>query len=183
MNIVLLGAPGSGKGTQAKLLVEKHGLTHINPGAIFREELAAGTELGWKVANALKRGELVSDELATEAVLSRVGTQTTGFLFDGYPRTMEQAVSLDSINLQLPLDVIVYLDAPLEALKERLLNRGRADDLAEVIEERFRWFSEYTLDVVEYYADAKGFVAIDATLPVEEVATKIEEAITKSFKQ
>lgn len=182
MNIVLLGAPGSGKGTQSKILVERYGLTHINPGTLFREEMAAGTELGWKVTDALQRGELVSDELATQAVYSRIGKKSTGFLFDGYPRTMAQVTDLNALHLNgFNVDHVIYLDAPLEQLRERLLNRGRADDLTDVIEERFRWFKEYTLDVVEYYADVKGFVAVDSTLPVDEVAGRIQSVIDKGI--
>lgn len=181
MNIILLGAPGSGKGTQAALLVKELGLTHINPGSIFREELAAGTELGWKVSGALQRGELVPDEIVTEAVFSRVGTLSTGFLFDGFPRTIAQAKALE-LRLDWGSDLVLHLDAPLGDLKDRLLNRGRADDLAPVIEERFRWFEQYTLEVVRFYESHPGFFAIDATLPVEQVFANIQESINIRLK-
>lgn len=181
MNIVLLGAPGSGKGTQAARLVKANGFTHINPGSLFRDELAAGTELGWKVSGALQRGELVSDELATEAVFNKVGTQHDGFLFDGYPRTIIQAGELETSHAGS--DLVIYLAAPLDVLKERLLARQRADDLSEVIEERFRWFEEFTLPVVDLYCyGGNRFVQIDATLPVAEVTEKIQAAIAAIVK-
>ena len=177
MNIILLGAPGSGKGTQASRLVEKNCFTHINPGTIFREELALGTELGWKVSNALKLGELVTDDVVSEAVFKNIGTRVNNFLFDGYPRTIEQVRHLDASPVRV--DIIIYLEAPLADLKERLLHRGRADDLNDVIEERFRWFEAYTLAVVNHYKAHDGFVKLDATQPVDEVAVQIQEAIRK----
>ena len=122
MNIILLGYPGSGKGTQAKVLSQKLGLFHVSTGDIFREELASKTELGQKVAGYLSAGRLVPDGVVLEVLKARLGKETRGLLFDGFPRTVEQAEGLDVWfeSRGQAIDAVLFLDVPEDEVARRL---------------------------------------------------------------
>ena len=122
MNIILLGYPGSGKGTQAKVLSQKLGLFHVSTGDIFREELASKTELGQKVAGYLSAGRLVPDSVVLEVLKARLGKETRGLLFDGFPRTVEQAEGLDVWfgSRGQAIDAVVFIDVPEDEVARRL---------------------------------------------------------------
>lgn len=122
MNIILLGYPGSGKGTQAKVLSQKLGLFHVSTGDIFREELASKTELGQKVAGYLSAGRLVPDGVVLEVLKARLGKETRGLLFDGFPRTVEQAEGLDVWfeSRGQAIDAVLFLDVPEAEVARRL---------------------------------------------------------------
>jgi len=125
MNIILLGYPGSGKGTQAKVLSQKLGMFHVSTGDIFREELAKKTPLGQEVAGYLSAGRLVPDKLVLEVLKSRLATETRGLLFDGFPRTVEQAEGLDAwFNSRgMELDSVIFLNVPEADVAKRLGDR------------------------------------------------------------
>ena len=122
MNIILLGYPGSGKGTQAKVLSQKLSLFHVSTGDIFREELAKDTPLGQEVSGYINAGRLVPDRLVLEVMKSRLSTETRGLLFDGFPRTVEQAEGLDAwfSSRRQEVNAVVFIDVPEEEVANRL---------------------------------------------------------------
>lgn len=127
MNLILLGAPGAGKGTQAKRIVEKYGIPHIATGDILREAVAKGTELGKKAKEYMDRGELVPDEIVIGIVKERLQQPDCekGFLLDGFPRTLKQAEALDDMLNELgkKIDSVIYIDVPEEEVVKRIVNR------------------------------------------------------------
>lgn len=125
MNIILLGYPGSGKGTQAKVLSQKMGLFHVSTGDIFREEITKKTPMGVEFSGYLSAGKLVPDRLVMDMLKSRLGAETRGLLFDGFPRTVEQAEGLDSWleSRSQEIDAVIFLDVPEEDVIRRLGDR------------------------------------------------------------
>lgn len=159
MNIVLFGPPGSGKGTQSKRLQEKYKLGYISTGDVIREQIAKGTPLGLQVKSLSEQGILAPDELVIQLLESKMNeaADTTGFLFDGFPRTYAQAEALDKLLAKRDTTVhtMLALDVPQEELLKRLLKRaeieGRIDDTEEVILKRFKEYEEKTMPVIDYY--------------------------------
>ena len=125
MNIVLLGFPGSGKGTQAKIISEKYSLAHLSTGDIFREAISAKTSLGQEVSGYLSAGRLVPDNLVLEVIKAKLATETKGVLFDGFPRTVDQAQGLDDLfaSKSQAIDAVLFLDVDEEAVVARLGSR------------------------------------------------------------
>ncbi len=166
MRIVLLGAPGSGKGTQAVLLVEELGIPHISTGDLLRSAAEAGTKLGQKAKRVIDRGELVSDEIMLDLITERLCREDVenGFILDGYPRNLSQAKSLDEILKRhgLPMIEVLHIDVDVEVVLQRIAGRaseqGRSDDTEEVVRNRLQIYAEQTAPVVEYYAD-KGVLS------------------------
>jgi len=161
MRIVLLGAPGSGKGTQAALLVERLGLPHISTGALLRDAIKRGTRLGLAVKEITEKGELVPDDVMSDLVKERLGRDDAadGFILDGYPRTLEQAKVLDAIleELARPVEVAILIDVDADQIIKRIELRaeeeGRSDDTVDVLRNRMRVYQEKTAPVADYYAD------------------------------
>lgn len=159
LNIALFGPPGAGKGTQAKKIVEKYGLVHISTGDMIRKEIAEGSDLGIKARSVIESGNLLSDELVIAMILDNIEQNRTakGFLFDGFPRTVNQAVKLDEMlkERDIPLCGLLKIYVPKEELKRRIIERGkiegRKDDTEEVLENRFREYEEKTVHVSHYY--------------------------------
>ena len=160
MRIVLLGGPGSGKGTQAALLMEELGLPHISTGVLLRAAVKAGTELGLKAKAAMDRGELVSDDIMLGLIGERLSQPDTdgGFILDGYPRNIIQAGALDDLlkRLDRPVDEALQIDIDVEMMVSRIATRaaeeGRSDDTEEVVRNRMKVYSAQTAPVVDYYA-------------------------------
>ena len=166
MRIVLLGPPGSGKGTQAELLVEKLKLPHISTGELLRSAAKAGTELGQKAKMIIDRGELVSDEIMLGLITERLSRDDveSGFILDGYPRNLNQAKALDEILERQGQSMVevIHIDLDDELVVQRIAGRAaqehRSDDVEEVVRNRLRIYTEQTAPVVDYYA-GKGVLS------------------------
>lgn len=185
MRIVLLGAPGSGKGTQAALMVEALGLPHISTGVLLRAAVAAGSKLGQAAKAVMDRGELVSDDIMLGLIEERLSQDdvAAGFILDGYPRNLSQAAALDSVleRLQQPVEIALQIDVDEEEVIQRIAGRaaaeGRSDDSEEVVRNRMRVYAEQTAPVVDYYA-AKGLLTrILGQGSVDEVFQRIMSAL------
>lgn len=181
MNLILLGAPGSGKGTQAENLVKNHGVTHISTGNIFREEIGKKSDLGLRVQEYLSSGRLVPDELTIEVVTSRLGRPDVrnGFLMDGFPRTVGQAEALDAYlsSSKQGLDAVISLEVSDEELTRRLLGRGREDDTLETIKKRLMVFHDLTQPLISYYSGQGLLRRIPGEGNIESIAQAIDAAL------
>lgn len=183
--LLLIGPPGAGKGTQAVALADRYQIPAISTGDIFRENVANETELGKQAKAFMDRGEYVPDSLTNELVRDRLSQPdaSRGFLLDGYPRTADQTVELDSILIQQghKLDAVVQLTADSEELIRRLLGRaleqGRADDNADVIRRRLSVYESQTAPLIDIYA-ARGLVLmINGLGEIAEVTERIAEGL------
>jgi adenylate kinase len=191
LNIILFGAPGCGKGTQAELLKEKYGVEHISTGAVIRSEIERGTELGLSMQSYIAKGELAPDAIVLGMVRNYITSHrdAKGNIFDGFPRTTAQAEAFDELleGEGLSVGVMIYMDVPEEELVKRILLRGkdsgRADDASEdVIRNRIKIYREQTEVVADYYSKQGKYVAVDGVGTLDEVFGRICEAIDNSTK-
>ena len=181
MRIVLLGAPGSGKGTQAAILTDRLGVPHISTGVLLRAAVEAGTELGRKARAVMDRGELVSDDIMLGLIEERLGSADTvgGFILDGYPRNLSQAGALDTLleRLEKPLDIAIQIDVDTEMVIARIAKRaaeeGRSDDSEDTVRRRMWVYEEQTAPVIDYYADKGLLTRVLGTGSIEEVNQRI----------
>lgn len=180
---VLLGAPGSGKGTQAEFLAAALGVPAISTGAMLREAVAQGSELGCKVKGIMAAGALVDDEVMAEVVRDRLGRRDAvrGFLLDGYPRTTGQAATLDRIldEGRARLDAVVLLEVPELVLVRRAVARRREDDREEVVRERLRVYREKTEPLVEHYERLSLLRRVDGESAVADVTAAILDLLAR----
>ena len=185
LSIVMLGAPGAGKGTQAVRIAEAHGVPHISTGEMLRGAIAAGSELGQKVKEIVESGALVPDELVVEVIRERLSQPDakSGFVLDGFPRTIGQAEALDALLAELgrPLEIVLELELAEDTAVERMLGRaaeqGRADDTPEVIKNRFEVYRRQTEPLSNYYRSTGILVAIDSSPGMDEVFSEIERVL------
>lgn len=179
--IVFLGAPGSGKGTQAQILAARLGVPAISTGDMLRGAVAAGSELGRKVAGIMSAGGLVDDATMADVVRDRLAQPDAlvGFILDGYPRTLPQAETLRGIleDQRDDLSSVVLIEVDDEKLVERALGRGRADDTGEVIRERLRVYREQTVPLIGYYQRLGLLREIDGNAAVDAVTSELLQAI------
>lgn len=181
-NLIFFGAPGAGKGTQAKKLAEKFNLKHISTGDVLRAETANDTELGVKAKVFMSKGELVPDEIIigmVEKIISGL-LDKNGFILDGFPRTNPQAVALDSMleKYHISISDVLFLDVPKEELIRRLSLRadieGREDDKnSAVIENRIKLYQQKTKPVFEYYSNQNKFRKITGVGNIDEIFNNI----------
>lgn len=186
-NLVIFGPPGSGKGTQSTKIAEKYNLAHISTGDIFRSEIKNKTELGLRVKGIIEKGELVPDELLCallENAMEKLEGKA-GFIFDGYPRTCQQAKDLD-VMLDKHHDcvsLVLALDVNEEEIVQRLLKRaqeqGRKDDTEDVIRNRMKVYREQTTPLIEYYTRQDKFTAIHGVGSIDDIFNNICELIDK----
>ncbi len=190
LNIVITGAPGSGKGTQSDILVEKYGLKHISTGDLLRGEIAKGSELGMKAKTLIDAGNLVPDEIINgmlESVI-KANLDAKGFIFDGYPRTVDQAKNLDTLlsAYNEKVTIMLNIDVNHDLLIERLLNRdktsGRADDNIETINHRLEVYQSVTLPVAYYYRGTDRYHAVNNNTTIDDCFKQIEALIAEIKK-
>lgn len=181
VRVILLGAPGSGKGTQAEKLTKHYGIAHISTGDLLRAEVASGSELGLKAKAIMDAGDLVSDEIILMMVEQRLTHDdcAKGFLLDGFPRTIVQAEGLAGLldNLNQPLDAVVHLQVPFEEITQRMLGRGRADDTEEAIKNRLSVFEAQTRPLVEFYEQKGLLKSVDGLGDVVEVEQRVASVL------
>jgi adenylate kinase len=190
VRLVLLGAPGAGKGTQGVVLADHFGVAHISSGELLRTHVAAESDLGREVGAYLVRGELVPDDLVLAVVGDAVAaaTKTGGYILDGFPRTLAQAERAYALAepAGLAADAVIYLAVPDEAARQRLAGRaevGRSDDVdAAVIERRLRVFHEQTQPLLEFYRGRKVLVTVDAVQSPDAVSAAIFTALTAHLR-
>jgi adenylate kinase len=186
INIVLFGKPGAGKGTQAEFLKEKYNLTHLSTGDIFRFNIKNETELGKLAKTFMDKGDLVPDEVTIKMLQSEVenNPQSAGFLFDGFPRTLAQAVALDKFleTKNQAITATVALEAEDEILVQRLLERGKTsgrpdDQDEEKIRNRYQEYNEKTAPLMDYYKSKNKFCAVDGIGSINEITGRLSAII------
>ncbi|TKS52752.1 adenylate kinase [Luteimonas yindakuii] len=185
MRLVLLGAPGSGKGTQAARLKEYLQVPHISTGDLLRAEVAAQSPLGLQAKEVMARGDLVSDDILLGMLRDRFSRDDTraGFILDGYPRNLAQAAALGELlaDLGQSFDAAIQLEVDNELLVERLAGRaqaeGRADDNPESVRKRLQVYDQQTAPVIEYYRQQDQLTVIDGVGSLDEVLNRILGAI------
>jgi adenylate kinase len=180
VRVVLLGPPGAGKGTQAQKLADKFGIPQISTGDLFRENISAGTPLGLEAKRYLDAGDLVPSSLTNALVEDRINQPDAvdGFILDGYPRSVDQAETLDEMLQKhgTKLDAVVEFQVCEEELLKRLKGRGRADDTEEVIHNRLQVYRDETEPLLEYYRH-NNLQAVDAVGTVDEVFARALRAL------
>lgn len=187
MRLILLGPPGAGKGTQAKILIEAYSIPQLSTGDILRAAIAAQTPMGLQAKAVMDRGDLVSDEVVNAIISERLDEPdcANGFILDGFPRTIAQAETLGGMLAEkgIALDAVIEVRADEDVLVERVLNRAketagaRADDNEEVIRKRLGVYRELTEPLVAYY-EGKGLLkSVDGMAAVEKVTAAIKEAL------
>lgn len=188
MNLILLGPPGAGKGTQAERLVAKHGIPQLSTGDMLRAAVKAGTEVGKRAKAVMDAGELVSDEIVNAIVSERLDAPdcAKGFILDGYPRTLVQADSVEAMLAQKgrALDVVIELIVDDRSLVGRIVRRAqdalaagqpvRKDDNAEVFEERLREYYKKTAPLTGYYHAKRLLKTVDGMASMDDVTKSIE---------
>ena len=187
-DILLLGPQGAGKGTQGRRIAADHGIPHVATGDMLREAMAAGSELGRRVKPIYDAGGLVPDELMIELIRERLRAEDaqSGFVLDGFPRTMAQAEALEEMLREIgrELDVVFEFQLDDQVGRERMLKRaadeGRVDDTPEAIDRRLRIYHEETEPLVEYYRTRGNLVGIHADRPVEAVFAEIQQALEQA---
>lgn len=181
MRLVLIGAPGSGKGTQANRLESELAVPHISTGDLLRAAVKADTPLGRQAKKVMDAGQLVSDDIMLDILEERLGAGdvANGFILDGYPRTLAQADALKSLlqRLEQPLDAVVELQVPHEAIVERTRKRfeaeGRSDDNPDTVRKRLDVFAKQTAPVVDFYRQRGELETVDGIGTLSEVCGRI----------
>lgn len=186
MYIIFLGPPGAGKGTQAKLCAGKLGTVHLSTGEILRKAVDEGTPLGLKAKSIIESGKLVSDDIMIAIIketLSKNNVIDKGFILDGFPRTLQQAVALEEIFKELKINNIqvVNIIADEDELVKRLLNRGRKDDTAETVKHRLQVFKETTVPVVDFYSKKHKIFDVYGVGDIEEISCGILSILNKKY--
>lgn len=184
-NLLIMGPPGAGKGTQAKLIAEKIQIPTISTGAILRDNIAAGSQLGKQAAQYIEDGHYVPDELVDKIVTERLQQSDTysGFLLDGYPRTFLQTQYLDTLieKLARPLQAVISLTVDKEAVVQRILKRatveGRADDTEPVIRHRLEVYDSETKPLLDFYRSRNLLLEVNGLGDISEVTKRVFAAI------
>jgi adenylate kinase len=188
VNFLIFGPPGSGKGTQSVRLAEKFNLLHLSTGDMLRAEITAGTELGKKMSSIMSKGELVPDEVVIEMIAHKIDSSKdyTGFLFDGFPRTVAQTVALEKMlnDRGMKIDCMLALDVEHDELVKRLIGRaelsGRPDDKdPAVIENRIDVYNEKTLPIINYCNERGLYLPVNGMGTIDDIFGRLVEAMSK----
>ena len=192
MNVILFGAPGAGKGTQANFLINEFDLIQISTGDMLREAVKHQTEVGKKVENIMANGDLVPDEIIFSLISNRLNDKDVknGFIFDGFPRNLKQAEKLEQImnERNINLDFVFHIDVHEDTLASRIENRAkqekntRKDDTSAVLIERLKVYNRETKPVLDYYSKKKVLNVIDGMGTIDQVSSNIAMKIKKDFK-
>ena len=185
MRLVLLGAPGSGKGTQAELLRTELGVPHVSTGDLLRAAVKAGTPLGLKAKAVMDAGQLVSDDIVLGMLEERLAQADAkaGFILDGYPRNLTQCEALEALLARIgqPLDIAIKLEVPSELIVERIAGRaaaqGRVDDTPETVRERLRVYAEQTEPVAAYFSGKGKLKVVDGVGELSDITGRILAAL------
>ena len=188
MNLILFGPPGAGKGTQADFLINKYNIVQISTGDMLREEVKLGTELGKTAKSIMEKGDLVSDEIIISMIERRIIKPDckNGFILDGFPRTLQQAIDLDNIlnKLNIHIDKVIEINVEENVLLERITKRAleskltRDDDNSEILKNRIVVYKKDTLPVLKYYKNLNKLYSIDGMQSVERVSKDIQKILT-----
>ena len=188
LNLVLFGPPGAGKGTQAEFLAKSFKLNHVSTGDLLRSEIAAKTSLGIEAKRKMDKGELVPDEIVVGMIKSMLDNNkdVAGFIFDGFPRTLEQANALDTLlnENKTPVSGMLRLEVEKQEVINRLLNRGkisgRSDDQNQsTIENRIDVYSKKTLPIIEYYEPQGKHFEVNGMGSIEDIAGRLNAVVEK----
>ena len=191
LNLVLFGAPGSGKGTQSEKIIDRYGLHHISTGEVLRRQIKEGTELGKIADSYISKGHLIPDDLMIDILrqeLKGLPKDCRGVIFDGFPRTIPQAVELENLLAENGTDLtgVVGLEVPEEELVARMLKRGketgRADDNIDTILNRLKVYHTQTEPLKEHYLGKGSYMQIDGLGDVDGIFDSITDSIEKRIK-
>ena len=188
MNLILFGPPGAGKGTQAKFLINKYNIVQISTGDMLREEVKLETDLGKAAKLIMDKGDLVSDEIIMSMIEKRIIKPdcNNGFILDGFPRTLQQAIDLDKIleKLDININKVIEIVVNEDILLKRIIKRGlesntiRDDDNSEILKNRIVVYKNDTLPVLEYYKNLNKLYSVDGMQNVEEVSKDIQKILS-----
>ena len=189
MNLILFGPPGAGKGTQADFLINKYNIVQISTGDMLREEVKLGTELGKVAKSIMDKGNLVSDEIIISMIEKRIIKTDckNGFILDGFPRTLQQALDLDNIlnKLNIHIDKVIEINVEENVLLERITKRAleskltRDDDNSEILKNRIVVYKKDTLPVLKYYKNLNKLYSINGMQSVDRVSKDIQKILTR----
>ena len=179
MQLLFIGPPGAGKGTQAGKVAARLGIPHVSTGEMFRDHVARGTDLGKEVDAVMAAGAYVPDDITVAMLQERIGQDDArhGFILDGFPRTVGQVESLDGLLGDAGLDKVVVLEVDEDELTERLMARGRPDDTEETIRNRLKVYLEQTQPLIDLYERRGLNVTVDGIGEVDEVTDRILRAL------
>ncbi len=181
--LIFLGAPGAGKGTQAKLIANLCSIPHVSTGDILRAAVENQTSLGLQAKLYMNKGDLVPDQLVFALIQERLNNHDAqeGWILDGFPRNVAQAEFLDSLlnEIDQPCDYVVNLDVPDDVLVQRMLERGRTDDTEEVIRNRLKVYREQTSPLIDFYSKRKKLAVVNGDQLLDDVTDNLKRLIQR----
>lgn len=186
MNLIILGPPGSGKGTQAKLLAEHFHLTHISSGQLLRQAVDQDPQKGPEIKHYLDSGQLVPFDTVIDLITQKIKSSPQGFILDGTPRNLAQAEHMDWFFAQnhISIDHVIYLDLPDSEISSRILHRAevenRTDDTPEVIKKRLEIYHHDTQPVIDFYRKKSNFISVDGTPDIKTITQSILKKLPQS---